>query len=64
MGSRDQNWGFGVKMEDFPSGKRVGLGFKNMRFPKTRFSQGKGVGLGLFSIVMIYKSVLDGNHEL
>jgi hypothetical protein len=28
------------------------------------FSQGKRVGLGLSSIVMIYKNVFHGNHEL
>jgi len=27
-------------------------------------SQRKRVGLGLSSIVLIYKNILDGNHEL
>jgi len=35
-----------------------------MRFSENSFSQGKRVGLGLLTLVMIYKNVLDGNHEL
>jgi len=31
---------------------------------KNSISQGKRVGLGLFSIVMIYKNILNENHEL
>jgi len=31
---------------------------------KNSFSQEKRVGLGLSTIVMINKNVLDGNHEL
>jgi len=35
-----------------------------MNFPKNSFSQVKRVGLGLSTIVMTYKNVLDENHEL
>jgi len=28
--------------------------FKNMKFSKTRFSQEKKVGLGLFTVIMIF----------
>jgi hypothetical protein len=33
-------------------------------FTENTISQGKRVGLGLSSIVMVYKNVLDGNHGL
>jgi len=35
-----------------------------MKFSENSFSQGKMVGLGLSTVVMIYKNVLDGNHRL
>lgn len=38
--------------------------FKNTNFSETRFSQRKMIGLGLFTVTLIYKRVLDGNHEL
>jgi len=34
------------------------------RIFRTRFSQGKMVGLRLFTVIMIYKNVLDAIHEL
>ena len=38
--------------------------FKNTWFYETCFSQRRRVGLGLFTVTMIYKNVLDGMHEL
>jgi len=37
---------------------------KNANFSENSISQGKRVGLGLSSIVMIYKNVLNGNYGL
>jgi len=33
-------------------------------FSENSFSQGNSVGLSLFTLVMIYKNVLDENHGL
>jgi len=33
-------------------------------FSENLFFRGKRVGLGLFTLVMIYKKALDGNHGL
>jgi len=33
-------------------------------FSETRFYQRKRVGLRLFTVTLIYKNVLNGNHEL
>jgi len=38
--------------------------FKNIKFFETRFSQGKMVELGLFTVTMIYKMVLNGSHDI
>ena len=35
-----------------------------MKFFETRFSQGKRVGLGLFTVTMIFKMVLNDIDEL
>ena len=35
-----------------------------MKFSETRFSQGKMIGLGLFTVTMIFKMVLNDIHEL
>ena len=37
---------------------------KNMRSSENSFSRGKRVGIGLSTLVMVYKNVLDGNHKL
>jgi hypothetical protein len=37
---------------------------KNMRFSENSFFSRKRVGLGLFTVTLISKNVLDGNHEL
>ena len=35
-----------------------------MKFSEISFSQWKRVGLGLFTVTMSYKMVLNGRHEL
>jgi len=47
----------------------IELGFVNRiklfeKCSKTRFSPRKRVGLGLFTVTLIYKNVLDRNHLL
>jgi len=37
---------------------------KNVDFSENSFYQGKKVGLGLPSVVLICKNILDGNHGL
>jgi len=35
-----------------------------MKFSETRFSQGKRVGLRLFTVTTIFKMALNGTYEL